>query len=74
MNLGLRPKIKGAAEYFSTCITQSACTLEIHSCHASQILPLRPQRGNGVGLGVVIIAVVVMVHSVSYSYTRHSSE
>lgn len=69
VDLGLGPKIKGAAEYFSTCITQPAPTLEIHSCPASRFLPLCRQHGNGAGLAAVLV-----VCSVSYSYTRPSSE
>lgn len=60
--LGLGPKIKGADEYFSACITQPAPTLEIHSCPASRFLPLRPQDRNVAG--VVIIGVVVIVSGV----------
>lgn len=55
VDLGLWPKIKGAAKYFSTCITQPESTLEIHRYPASRFLPLHPQHGNEVGLGIVII-------------------
>lgn len=68
--LGLGPKMKGAAEYFSTRITQPTPTLEIHSCPASWFLPLCPYHGNGVG----VVVVVLMACSVSYAYTRPSSE